>query len=301
MYPAAAALAIVAVALAWPVPIVLARAAWPSRTPGRALALWQLIALAGGTSMIGALLLFGFTPFVGAAGADAGLLLSGLIDGPLPSGVGAVHIVALGAAVLLGAHLLLNLGTTAVRAERRRRRHHALVELLSSPVPGHPGARMLDHAAPVAYCLPGMHTVTVLSEGLIDLLDRDQLDAVLAHERTHLRQHHHLVLLAFTAWHSALPWFPIANRAERAVALLVEMLADDTARREVDAETLATAIALVGSAWGDVAHGEVTGAPPLRRVSTTTPRHPLRLSPDAAQTASVSGAIGARISRLLAA
>ena len=157
---------------------------------------------------------------------------------------------------------------------------------------------MLDHATPVAYCLPGMHTVTVLSEGLVELLDRDQLDAVLAHERTHLRQHHHLVLLAFTAWHSALPWFPIANRAERAVALLVEMLADDTARREVDAETLATAIALVGSAWGDVAHGDVTGAAPLRPASA---RRVPRLSPGAPQSAPVGGAIGARISRLLAA
>ncbi|KQX07116.1 MULTISPECIES: M56 family metallopeptidase [unclassified Leifsonia] len=295
MYAASAVLAVIAIALAWPVPIALARASWPSRTPGRALALWQLIALAGGTSMIGALLLFGFAPFVGAGAADAGLLVSGLFSGPLPTDVGVVHIVALGAAVLLGAHLLLNLATTAVRAERSRRRHHTLVELLSSPVPGRPGTRMLDHAAPVAYCLPGMHTVTVLSEGLVDLLDREQLDAVLAHERTHLRQHHHLVLLAFTAWNSALPWFPIANRAERAVALLVEMLADDTARREVDAATLATAIALVGSAWGDVGHADVLGTAPHRLAAPgPTPAAPH-------EGPAVAGALGARISRLLAA
>jgi hypothetical protein len=55
-------------------------------------------------------------------------------------------------------------------------------------------------------------------------------------------------LLAFKSWHSALPWFPIANRAENAVALLVEMLADDHARRVVDDHTLAQAIALVGFA-----------------------------------------------------
>ena len=28
------------------------------------------------------------------------------------------------------------------------------------------------------------------------------------------------LFLAFLAWHSALPWFPIANRAERSVILL---------------------------------------------------------------------------------
>ncbi|MET0976171.1 MAG: M56 family metallopeptidase [Leifsonia sp.] len=109
-------------------------------------------------------------------------------------------------------------------------------------------------------------------------------DAVLAHERTHLRQHHHLVLLAFKAWHSALPWFPIANRAENAVALLVEMLADDNARREVDGETLATAIALVGSAWGGVRPEGSAPGPEGSRIAGDPP-----------------SAVGARISRLLAA
>ena len=76
----------------------------------------------------------------------------------------------------------------------------------------------------------------------------------------HLRQQHHAVLLAFKSWHSALPWFPIANRAENAVALLVEMLADDQARRVVTDTTLARAIALVGAAGQP---GELTDAPVL--------------------------------------
>src|SRR5690606_16970132 len=56
----AAALAIL---LAWPVPILLSRAAWPARLPGWALVLWQLIAVAGGLSMIAALLLLGAALF----------------------------------------------------------------------------------------------------------------------------------------------------------------------------------------------------------------------------------------------
>lgn len=283
MYLAAALLAALAVALAWPVPIVLSRAAWPSRSPGAALALWQLIALAGGTAMIGSLLLYGLAPFGSEPLAGLAALGDALFVGPLPASVGFTQVVALGAAGILGAHLLLNLASTAVRTERQRRRHHALVDLLSSPIPDRPGTRVLDHAAPVAYCLPGVHTITVLSEGLVALLDQDQLDAVLAHERTHLRQHHHLVLLAFRAWHSALPWFPIANRAENAVALLVEMLADDTARREVDDATLASAIALVGSAWPDA---RAEGGAPDAAGSLAPP---------------LPSAVGARISRLLAA
>ncbi|KQP54747.1 M56 family metallopeptidase [Agreia sp. Leaf283] len=257
MFAASIGLAILALALAWPVPIALAKASWPARAPGTALALWQAIALSGGLSMIGALLAFGLTPFDGDLGSAARLLSGRLLEGPLPSQTGALQLVALAGAVVLGAHLVLSLASTAVSTDRERRRHRALIGLLSSPLQGSPGTRMLDFPAPVAYCLPGVRSITVLTEGLVRVLDAAQLRAVLAHERAHLRQYHHLVLLAFKAWNIALPWFPIANRAEKAVALLVEMLADDDARREVDDASLATAIAIVGSPWRD---GDPTAA-----------------------------------------
>ncbi|MFC6355820.1 M56 family metallopeptidase [Luethyella okanaganae] len=279
MYLASGALAALAVLLAWPVPIALSRASWPSRAPGIALALWQAVALAGGLSMIGALLVYGLVPFGGELPAGVSVLLGHLFSGPLPADIGATHIVAIGGALLLGTHLLLNLVDTAVRTERQRRRHHALVDLLSSPMPDRPDARVLDHPAPVAYCLPGVRTITVLSEGLIELLEPEQLHAVLAHERTHLRQYHHLVLLAFKAWDSALPWFPIANRAEHAVTLLVEMLADDEAEREVDAYTLATTIALVGSPWDGVGYARDGAATIAADASTVNARISRLLAP----------------------
>jgi negative regulator of sigma E activity len=112
--------------------------------------------------------------------------------------------------------------------------------------------RLIDHEAPVAYCLPGTtRSVTVLSAGLIDLLDEEQLRAVISHENAHATQRHHLVLMAFRAWRASLPWFPIATRALVAVTTLVEMLADDRARRDVSDETLARSIALVASASGE--------------------------------------------------
>lgn len=244
---AALVLGVVAFALAWPLPVLLARARWPARSPGVALALWQAVALAGGVSMIGSLLCLGLIPF-GANLVDGVFGLGGALwDGTLPASTTFTHVLALCGALLLGSHLVLNLGVTFVRAEGERRRHHHLIDLLSDPLPDRPGMRVIDYAAPVAYCLPGaIRSATVLSNGLLRLLDADQLRGVIAHEQAHLRQQHHLVLLAFKSWHSALPWFPIANRAENAVALLVEMLADDRARRVVDDRTLATAIALVG-------------------------------------------------------
>jgi hypothetical protein len=64
MLPATAvSLAVLAALLAWPVPARLARARWPRRDPLVALVCWQAIGLAGGLSMIGALLVHGLAPW----------------------------------------------------------------------------------------------------------------------------------------------------------------------------------------------------------------------------------------------
>lgn len=252
------ALAALALALAWPVPIILAGAQWPSRAPATALIVWQAIALAGGLSMIGALLSYGLAPFGDNLPHALGVFVQSLREATLPFSANFVQMFALSGAILLGTHLLLNLGLAAVRDERSRRRHRHLVELLSSPMPERPGTLMIDHEAPVAYCLPGTtKSITVLSAGLMVLLDEEQLKAVTAHERAHAHQRHHLVLLGFRAWRRSLPWFPIATRAQDAVAVLVEMLADDHARRFVSDATLAQSIALV--ATGAASHATIEG------------------------------------------
>ncbi len=240
------ALAALAVALAWPVPLLLARASWPTRAPAAALLLWQSIAIAGGLSMIGALLTFGLAPY----GDD---LVSGIVVLATRAvlAVSLPNALALAGAALLAFHLLLNLTLTIVRAERQRRRHAQLVHLLSSPLELVPGARLLDSPAPVAYCLPGaVSSVTVVSAGLVALLDDDEMTAVIEHEKAHVSQRHDVVLIAFRAWYASLPWFPIAFRAQHEVGLLIEMLADDRARRIVPDSVLARAIVLVAAERG---------------------------------------------------
>lgn len=217
-------LGLLAVLLAWPVPIWLSRAAWPMRAPVVALLVWQGVGLAGGLSMIGALALIGL-----AVAPDRPWL-------------------ALAPAAVLATYLLVHLAVTIVQVTRQRRRHLGLLDMLTSPHPTRARTRVLDDAVPVAYCLPrGVGSVTVLSQGLLDRLDADELVAVIAHERGHVEQRHDLLLLAFRAWRSALPWFPIAALADAEVAALVEMLADDHARREVRDEVLARAILAVGA------------------------------------------------------
>jgi len=254
-------LGILAFALAWPVPVALSRAAWPARSPAVALALWQAIAVGGGLSMIGSLLLFGAAPAGSLFGAWTALAPV-IFAGTLPAGFGVIHLATLTLAAALAVHLALNLAFTAVRAERERRRQHQLIALLGDPIPGEPRTRVLAHPVPLAYCVPGIRTATVLTDGLIDTLRADELAAVIAHERTHLDQLHHLVLLAFRAWHGALPWFPIANRAERAVAQLTEMLADDGARRATGDDPVRRAIVQVGSGGEPGAYADAGGVSP---------------------------------------
>lgn len=248
MLATSTALAVLAVALAWPVPILLSRARWPARAPATALVLWQAIALAGGLSMLGALTIFGLAP-LGPDLVGGGISFAASLSGDRPwVPVGPLHVLALSAAGLLGGHLLLNLLVTIGRAERERRRHAQLVFLLSTPLPDTPGTRLIDNPAPVAYCLPGAFTtMTVLSAGLLSLLDEDELQAVIEHEKAHATQRHDIVLMVFRAWKASLPWFPIAHRAHREVGVLVEMLADDRARQSVDHRSLARAIALVST------------------------------------------------------
>ncbi|WP_347754316.1 M56 family metallopeptidase [Agrococcus sp. ProA11] len=218
--------------LAWPVPVLLSRAEWPMRSPVTALLVWQGVGLAGGLSMIGA------------------LALTGLAIAPQHPWL------ALVPAALFALYLLTHLGVTIVQVTRQRHRHLALLDMLTAPHPTRARTRVLDDAVPVAYCLPrGAGSVTVLSQGLLDRLDADELVAVIAHERAHVEQRHDILLLAFRAWRSALPWFPVAALADAEVAALVEMLADDHARREVRDPVLARAILQVG------AHG-VPGAEP---------------------------------------
>jgi Zn-dependent protease with chaperone function len=227
----AAVLTLFAAALAVPVPIALARASWPTRAPARALLLWQGIALAGGLSMIGALV-------------AAGLALLPVTE----IGAGIVF----GAAAALVAYLLTHLAVTVVVVTRSRRRHRTLLSLLTSPHPTRSSTLVLEDSAPLAYCVPrGWHSLTVLSRGLLDRLTVDELSGVIAHERAHLEQRHDILLVAFRAWRSALPWFPIAARAAEEVDVLVELLADDSARRVVSDETLARAIAAVAAVEPD--------------------------------------------------
>jgi Zn-dependent protease with chaperone function len=278
----AVSLAVLAVLLAWPVPVLLARAAWPGRDPLVALVCWQAIGLAGGLSIIGALLVHGLAPW-GRSLPEA--LWSVARSGPTDP-VRGDHWVALTLAGVLALELVGVLLLSWLRTARTRRRHRALLELVVQPSADLPDARLLEHAAPVAFCIPGARPLLVLSSGMVAELDDDQVAAVVAHERAHLREHHHLLLLPFVAWEAALPVLPAAARAHEAVRELVEMRADDVALTTLPGaaprRTLARAIVAAAEGAGGAAvpsgalavAGSATGARVVRLLQPPRPLPP---------------------------
>jgi hypothetical protein len=195
------------------------------------------------------------------------------------------HWVAQTLAAVLALELLGVLVLSGVRTARTRRRHRALLELVVRPGTSSSAADtlLLDHPAPVAFCIPGVRPLVVLSSGMVEELDGAQVDAVVAHERAHLAERHHLLLLPFVAWRAALPVLPAADRAHDAVRDLVEMRADDVALTSLSGpdprRTLAAAIvAVAGGAGGSVPAGALAvtgGAVAVRVRRLLAPAEPL--------------------------
>lgn len=222
------ALAVLAAVLAWPVPRLLARLTGIRRSPRAALVLWQASAVA---AVLAAL-------FAAPAAAIA-------VAGPSRSGPAwAVALAAVVTAVVAG-RLLLSGDRVGRRLRTARRRHRELVDLLASDADAR--MRVLEHATPTAYCVPGLQRRVVVTQGTLDSLSPAELDAVLAHERAHLRARHDLVLEFFTVMHEAVPTFVRSGEALHSVTLLIEVLADRSAVRTVGVVSTARAIvAMVG-------------------------------------------------------
>ncbi|MGD9528075.1 MAG: M48 family metalloprotease [Pseudonocardia sp.] len=275
MEAAALALLLLGLALAEPVSVVLARAAWPARDPVGALLVWQAVGLAGGTALLGAGLVYALSPLASTPAAAVGAFGSSLADLRLPPEMGTVHVLALVATVVLAARLLGVLAATATRTVRLRRRHRDLVDVLGTAWSAAPGARVLDHPVPVAYCLPGWRSRLVLSAGVLDILDAAELDAVLAHERAHLRERHDLVVLPFVAWGATAPFVRGMRNAQVAVAALVEMRADDVAVSQVRPTELARALKAVGGGAPAAALSSFADALGARQARILVPPAPL--------------------------
>lgn len=255
----ALAFTLLALTLVGPVPAVLARASWPMRAPRAAIVLWQSIAVAAVLSAFSAGLAIASRLFApGPDGRPTATVTSEIAALGWPLWVAYVLVFAV--TLLIGARLLVAGVQVAVATRRRRAHHRMVVDLLGDSRHGMSGLRVLQVDEPLAYCLPGVRSRVVLSQGTLSALTDAELVAILSHERAHLRARHDLVLEAFIAVHTAFPRFVRSGSALAAVRLLVEMLADDAAVRTAGPAPLARA--LVACASGRTPSGALAAGGP---------------------------------------
>jgi hypothetical protein len=213
-------------------PGVLVAARWSDRAPAATVVLWQAVTLAAVLSALG-VVLAAPEELVRAAGSGRSVATVALVG-------------ALAVAALIVIRLLVSLAGVSYRSRARRERHRLLVDLLDRAEQRREldvaGLRVLDGAVPFAYCVPGRSPRVVLSGGALQVLDREQLGAVLAHEQAHLRHRHDVVMESFTAFYRAVPR-PLRRRTPLdTVHLLLEMVADDAARKRCGPEPLRVAL-----------------------------------------------------------
>lgn len=269
----ALAFTLVALALVGPVPAVLARAAWPLRAPRAAIVLWQSIALAAVLSAFSAGIAIASRLFVPGQDGRPTATITSEIDA-LGWPLWLVYVVVFTLTLFIGGRLCVAVIQVAVATRRRRAHHRMMVDLVSTsphdagpthlctahrPLAGD-GLRILDVAQPLAYCLPGVRSRVVVSQGTLTTLSGNEIAAILTHERAHLRARHDLVLEMFTAVHAAFPRFVRSASALDAVRLLIELLADDAAVRTAGPTPLARA--LVACANGRTPSGALAAGGP---------------------------------------
>ncbi|GFG48803.1 Zn-dependent protease with chaperone function [Mycolicibacterium agri] len=253
----ALAFTLVALLLAGPVPALLARATWPMRAPRAAIVLWQSIALAAVLSAFSAGIAIASRLFVpGPDGRPTATITSEIAVLGWP--VWTAYVLVLAVTLLIGARLMLAVVQVAIATRRRRAHHRMVVDLVGKAQDR--GVRVLDVPEPLAYCLPGVRSRVVVSEGTLKTLADNEVTAILSHERAHLRARHDLVLEMFTAVHAAFPRFVRSGSALDAVRLLIEMLADDAAVRATGPTPLARA--LVTCATGRTPAGALAAGGP---------------------------------------
>jgi len=256
---------------------LLARSAWLDRSPRLGICAWQALSFSVITAVVlaGAALALPAVPF----SADIAELLSACARAlrdqyATPGGVAISATGAVVAGTVLGrAGYCLTAGL--VSASRARRRQLDALTLVAHRHEGF-DALVVNHTTAAAYCLPGRRQQVILTTGALDALDDEQLAAVLAHERAHLRGRHDVVLAAAAALLSAFPRVPAFRYAHRELTRLVEMLADDVAARRNDRLTIATALVCLAQASAPAAALGAGGSTSLARVRRlVAPAHPL--------------------------
>jgi Zn-dependent protease with chaperone function len=223
------------------VPAILRRARWVLRSPRPAIRLWQAVSAA----WLASLVMLGLT--------FAQRLLERLAwpqdQPPITPRELILAALGLGLAAAIVARASYVIARELAWARRQRRSHLLALELAGQPAEGL-NATFIDHDTPAVYSLPApdARQAVIVSTGALRLLSDEELAAVVAHERGHLRHHDHLVTAIAGALHLAFPRVPLLRHARHEIEILAEMAADDHARRDHSTDALASALLALATA-----------------------------------------------------
>jgi Zn-dependent protease with chaperone function len=256
-------------------PLILPRLGRLDHTPQVAAYLWLLAALGAVSAAVlaGLLLLVGSSHLVvdlAALLATCSMALRAALDTPAST---AGPLLGLALLTTVTGGLLVGGLVAAARAWRAARSHRELLTLAGRAQPGLPGVTVVDHPAPLAYCLPGRvgrPRPIVLTTAILQQLDPGQLAALLTHEHAHQTHRHHALLLVAAALRIGLPWLPAARAAHSAVARLVELAADDAAVHHHDRADIAAALATLATAPAPTLGLGAAGPNTLERIRRLT-------------------------------
>lgn len=275
----AAGLAAYALLLAVALPRVLAGSTLADRCPRLALCVWQAATVS--LMLTVALLAVGLAVPVTALSGDVANLLQACVmavrDQYATPGGTTAGITGILLAAGISARCAWVLISSA-RASRRARTAHQQALILVGRRGRERGVTVVEDRAVAAYCVPGRGRQVVLTTAALERLDKDQLRAVLSHERAHLRARHHVAVGFATAMAKAFPMVPLLSTAAAQTAVIVELLADDAAGRRVERDSVATALMSLADATVPRATLAAGGPSALRRaLRMVGPPRPLGL------------------------
>ena len=249
-----------------------------ARRPAPRPAAWSLAcaALVAAAGWLGSLALLAFTGFaqIPEVAEEGHWSVAALrTQDPVSLSVAAVSALALVAG-------LVSLAVAVVRQVR----HTLWARRECDRVPGDTELAVLDDEVPQAFALPGAPGRIVVSRGMLRCLDHAEREALLAHERAHLRRRHHLFQ---AVWRLTAAVNPLLRPLAEAGGYVLERWADEEAAAHVGSRTVvAHAVgraALVSTgASRSAALAATGGAVPQRVRALLAPPPPRRTLPFAA-------------------
>jgi Zn-dependent protease with chaperone function len=146
------------------------------------------------------------------------------------------------------ARLMFVLSRAALTVDRLPRAERLPARLRSSIArTGVERVQCISSSLPIAFCAGARRPRIIVSEGLAEQLDDRELEAVLLHERQHLREREPVVRASCEAAAQVLVFFPLARWFSRRRIEQAELRADQAALRRVGPRPVAAALFRLGS------------------------------------------------------